>query len=472
VVYNPLPWDRDALVTLSGSSFSETFQKGLQDLGSKRLVAVQPNLADRSWSFLASGVPALGYRVYVPADAAASTGDLPASEEAATIENRFFRVKLDSSRMAIVSLLDKRSGRELVDRSSPYALGQFLYERFDNDIHQAYLKAYCKIHPAWSEQVGKIGLPPASEIKYSAASPRGRTLKLSRGKVLVEAQMRGQLADLPQAGLEILVQLDREEPCVSIQWRITDKKPDPWGEAGWLCLPLAVAQPTFHLGRVGSIIDPAKDIRRGANNDVFCLASGLTVTGPDGQGVGICPLDSPLVSLGKPGLYQYTREFTPRKPTVFVNLFNNVWGTNYQQWIGGSWTSSVRLWPVAGKGAAADLITPAWEARVPCETAICDAPAGTLPPLQAGIEISRKGVLMTALGGNPDGDGILLRLWEQAGQDGPCRVRLPGWLHASRAQPCDLRGRPRGAALPLHDGKLEFELPHFAPASFILSAAR
>ena len=51
--------------------------------------------------------PRLGYRVYVPADAAAPAADLQASDESATIENRFFRVKLDSSRMAIVSLVDK-----------------------------------------------------------------------------------------------------------------------------------------------------------------------------------------------------------------------------------------------------------------------------------------------------------------------------------------------------------------------------
>jgi hypothetical protein len=470
VVYNPLPWQRDALVTLVDSKSAKAMEKGLKDVGTGRLIRVERSYIDGLSHFLAAQVPALGYRVYVPADVAAPSEDLKASEQSATIENQFFRVKFDRGRMAIISLFDKLRRRELVDQSSPYALGQFLYERFDNDIHQAYLKAYCKIHPAWSEQVGKIGLPPASEVKYSATSPRGRGLEIGRGQVMVEARMRGQLAGMPEPFLELRVQLFRDQPYANLQWRIIDKKPDPWGEAGWICLPLAVDQPTFHLGRVGSIIDPAKDICRGANHDVFCLASGLTVTGPEGQGVGICPLDSPLVSLGKPGLYQYTRDFTPRKPTVFVNLFNNVWGTNFQQWIGGSWTSSVRLWSVAGKGAEADLITPAWEARVPCETAICDGPAGKLPPVQTGIEISRKGVLLTALGNNPDGDGILLRLWEQAGQDGPCRVHLPAWLRVNRAQPCDLRGQPRGAAIAVHDGKLEFELPHFAPASFILGA--
>jgi hypothetical protein len=84
------------------------------------------------------------------------------------------------------------------------------------------------------------------------------------------------------------------------------------------------------------------------------------------------------------------------------------------------------------------------------------------------LELSRKGVLVTAFGPNPDGEGTLLRLWEQAGQDGPCRVRLPGALRNAKAQPCDLRGRPVGDPLPVRDGSVEVPLGHFAPASILL----
>ena len=115
---------------------------------------------------------------------------------------------------------------------------------------------------------------------------------------------------------------------------IPSKKPDPWPEAGWLCFPFKVDKPRFQLGRLGSIIDPAKDCRRGSNNEVFCLNSGMTVLDPAGAGAGLCSVTSPLVSLGHPGLFRYTKDFTPREPTVFVNLYNNQWGTNFQQWIG------------------------------------------------------------------------------------------------------------------------------------------
>jgi hypothetical protein len=64
----------------------------------------------------------------------------------------------------------------------------------------------------------------------------------------------------------------------------------------------------------------------------ICLSCGLTVSEADGAGVGIVPLDSPLVSLGRPGLYSYEREWKDPEPEVFINLFNNIWGTNFRQW--------------------------------------------------------------------------------------------------------------------------------------------
>jgi hypothetical protein len=75
---------------------------------------------------------------------------------------------------------------------------------------------------------------------------------------------------------------------------------------------------------------------------------------------------------------------------------------------------------------------------------------------------------VTAFGPNPDGDGLLLRLWEQAGQDGICRVRLPDGMGVTQAQPCDLRGRAQGEPIPLHGDSVEVPLTHFAPVSLIL----
>ena len=92
-----------------------------------------------------------------------------------------------------------------------------------------------------------------------------------------------------------------------------------------------------------------------------------------------------------------------------------------------------------------------------------------MPASQAGLAVSRTGVLVTAFAADPDGNpGTLLRLWEQAGVSGPLTVRLPQGFAAAKAQPVNLRGERLGEAIPIVDGKLQFEMHAYAPASFVL----
>src|ERR1019366_9505473 len=131
-----------------------------------------------------------------------------------------------------------------------------------------------------------------------------------------------------------------------------------------------------------------------------------------GHGVGLCPLDHPTIGLDHLGCWRCSPvEYVPKKPIVFVNLFNNQWNTNFRLWNGGTWTSRVRLW--SATASAADCVTPAMEARHPVQVVVADGPAGPLPATQAGLSLSRTGLAVTAFGSNPDGAGILLRIWEQ-----------------------------------------------------------
>jgi hypothetical protein len=101
VVFNPLPWARDGIVR-AGST-----------------------------AFIARDVPALGYRTFRADALPAAAGNLAADPGTATMENDVFTAVLDPRRGVIRSLIDKRSGRELVDSNSDFGLGQYLYERFD-----------------------------------------------------------------------------------------------------------------------------------------------------------------------------------------------------------------------------------------------------------------------------------------------------------------------------------------------------
>ncbi len=256
------------------------------------------------------------------------------------------------------------------------------------------------------------------------------------------------------------------QPYLDLEVTLHNKPADNWPEAGWLCLPVNAAKPQFRLGRLGGIADPAKDFVRGSNHDLQAVNTGVTISDAEGPGVGICPLDSPLVSLDRPGLFRYSPDFVPTKPVVFVNLFNNQWTTNFRLWNEGTWTMRVRLWPFDRFDAQAALITPSLEARYPLLAAAADGKAGTLPATQKGLELSARGTLVTAFGPNPDGPGTVLRLWEYAGVRGPCEVHLPAGLDVKEVQPVNLRGQPTGQTAASGERDLHGESDRLCPSEF------
>jgi hypothetical protein len=462
VVYNPLPWVRDGLVS---ASWDGAAPAGVRPADGGD---VQP--VERSGAlvrFVARGVPPMGYRAFVPVDSAPDAQPLAAEVSRHMIEGPFFRVALDPSRGAVSSLIDKRDGRELADDAGAYRLGQYLYERFDADQVQAYCKAYNrpgqKLHPDFF----KPGQPPASDVPYRAASPADFTLRLEPSPVSVAAVMESRAtAELPAVTTRVVIY--RDLPYADLEITLHDKPLEPWPEAGWLCLPFRVTEPRFRLGRLGSIIDPTRDLLPSSNRHIFGLNTGATLADASGSGVGLCPLDGPLVSLHTPGCWKFSSDFMPKAPVVFVNLFNNQWDTNFRLWNAGTWTARVRLWSVAREDDASSLITPSLEARYPLLAASAEGEAGSLPPRERGVELSRKGVLITAFGPNPDGAGTILRLWELAGQGSSCRVLLPGGMGAASIQPVNLRGCAEGPATTAQDGSLSVEMKPFAPISLVI----
>ena len=417
----------------------------------------------------------MGYCTYLPCNPSpALKGTLSPSDgeragvrgaAASTIESPFFSAKLDPSRGVVISLVNKRSGRELAGSTDGLGLGQYLYERFDKDRVMQWCKDYVRPGQLWADFY-KPGQAPSDECPYAAMSPKDFKLRFEENAALVVAIMEAAATtNLPAVTTRLV--LYRDQPCADLEITLHDKPFEPWPEAGWLCLPLNVNIPQFRLGRLGSIIDPAHDIITGANRHMFGINTGVTLTDAGGRGIGFCPIDSPLVSLDTPGCWRYSLDFVPKRPVAYVNLFNNQWNTNFRLWNQGTWTSRVRLWAIRNHASEPSLITPSLEARNPLLAAVSDGAPGALPPIWRGLELSRKGILVTAYGTNPDGPGTVLRLWEQAGQSGTVRVRLPEGRDVKQVQPVDLRGRPVRQSIPVRNGSFKIRVGAFAPVSLV-----
>jgi hypothetical protein len=470
VVYNPLPYPRDGLVTIEDPLWPESRVRPLEG-GKPQELARSPSR--QTVSFVAGAVPPLGYRTYVPVasanqpDRASRSG--PFRIAPGQIESPFFRVQFDTNRGVIRSLVDKRTNREWVDAEAPHGFGSYLYERFDACQVQEYVQAYVKIDAAWAtNELGKPSMPSADEAPYRAASPGPFTWQVHPQPSAVVVEMRSP----PSTGIPHWVTtrltLHRELPVADLEIELEAKPADPWPEAGWLCLPFRLAEPQFALGRLGSIVDPNRDFVPGANHHLYALELGMAILDARRGGVGLCALDNPLVSLDEPGCWRYSSTYYPRRAHVYVNLFNNQWTTNFRLWNQGTWTARVRLWSIEKYDPAKDLVRPSLEARLPLLAAASKAGAGRLPGSQPGLALSHPGARLTAFGPNPEGEGWLLRLWESSGTAGRCQVTLPATLAASFAQPVNLRGVAEGAPVPIHRRTFSVPLAPFAPVSLLL----
>jgi hypothetical protein len=454
-----LPWKRSGEVEIQ---LPEGVWTGVRDLTSGRIVKLSA-VDGRTLRFLANDVPPGGYKTFKPV--AGAVAKEQTASGAGVIENKLFRLKAEAARGGLVSMVDLQTGRELVATNDENSFGSYWHERFASTNVDAYMKAYCR----WTyADFGKPGMPGPDKSPYTALVLTNWMISAQASPVAKTLILRSADAAPLAKAVTLKYTLYESQPYLDVEWTVEDKTPNPIPEGGWLCLPIAIDQPKFQLARLGSLMDPAKDIIDGGNRHLLCLNSGMTITGRDGYGVGLCPLDSPLVSLDDPGLWKFSLHYTPRRARVFVNLYNNQWNTNFRLWQEGSWNSRVRLWVVRGDNAEKNLITPAWEARTPLVAACGDGPRGKLPVTKTGLSLSRRGVLVTHFGPDPYSDRTLLRVWEQAGHSGSLTVKLPADFRATRALPVNLRGEPAGDAVNITGGSFTCKLAAFAPASFQL----
>jgi len=452
VVYNPLPWTRSEWV----------------------------NFPDEDLCFLAKDIPACGYKAFTYDEVKnSSKAKTIYNQNSNTIENEYYKVVFDPVKGVISSLIEKRIGREWVDNSSGTGLGQYMNERFTYEQTLEYATQYQQgravnsfgaINSDWPHPgMHKPGMISAKEVPYREASSRNGSLNITTKAhcQIISVEYPSDTANhLPASRLTITLQ--NGMPYIDMELTIKDKEKDNWPEADWFCFPFKMTQPTFTVGRTLGVMDPVSDIMYGSNRDLYAVGAGVSITDVDGAGITVCPIDHPLVSLDRPGIWKFSLDFVPQKPVVYINLFNNQWNTNFRYWYSGTWSSRVRIWTFDKSCTPANALqVPSFEARTPLLVAKAEGRGGTLPLSQNGITLSRKGIEVTAY--KPENnDQTLLRVWEQTGISGNCKVKLPDGIKVKSAQPVNLRGEKQGSPLIVKNGEFTFYLANYAPASFLL----
>lgn len=443
LLYNPLPWKRNALI----------------------------NLPDGD-TLMVKNIPASGYKA-LPLPKNKAKNEQSAPLDLAVLENDALKITVDRKKGGIVSILRKKDQREFVDQNAPHAFGQYLLERFDskqlNDyqegcVHLSTVYGFnARICRGWNI---RADLP--THLSYTEAAAQLDEMKLRKTSSTQELVLTSQPKGIIESQVVTTITLPHESDWFEINVELKDKKPQYWPEAGSIYLPVEAKAPQFRVGRLGSVVDPTKDFVKNCNRTYYYVHTGMMIGDQDGSGLAITPLDQGIISLGDKGIYTISYDYVPTTPVAKAYMFNNLWTVNFPYWIKGHVQSRLRVWPVDQLTPAA-LNVPALEAlHTPLTYVSQKTEKGNLPQEKKGISLSKKGVRITTFH-DIAGEGKLLRLWDYSGESGTVTVELPDKKTFQYAQPVNLRDEPiTEKPITVIQGKFDIDLKAYSPASFIL----
>ncbi len=251
-----------------------------------------------------------------------------------TVENHRYALRFEEASGDITELYDKKLNITLMERKNEKGVFSYQYDRYGTEDITTFIKEYAYRFSDWGiKDFGRENYP---ECEHKVYRPIFQSYSVDLNTVSffykgIESAEKYGDADairlevtLPPAGDELFVSLhlDHKNEC-------------PYVESGTLLFPFAQEDVQYRINKSNTVLDPSVDIQEGANHVFYCIENYLTMMSGH-KGLCIIAKDTPLVSLGDTGVLRYRNNYKePTESIAYFNLFNNMWGTNFPQWIGG-----------------------------------------------------------------------------------------------------------------------------------------
>ncbi len=356
--------------------------------------------------FVAENVPPLGWKTYrmVP-----GKKEMPASDGVTVfadgLENRFFKITIDPKTGTISSVFDKELDRELVDADAPHKMNQFVAR--------------------WVKD-GQLKSPSRAKVARGQAGP-------VCGSLVVSASAAG----CPQITQEVILYdgIKRIELANRV---LKDSTP---GVELYFAFPFNVENPDFRFEGTHSVIKPLRDQFPGSNSNYYAVQHWADAS--DGQaGVTLSAIDSHLLEFG--GLHpcyvsQAHHGVTPpdfghpfvaaeemTRGHMYAFVLDANFRTNFPPLEQADLLFRYAITTHKGtcnNGASRDF---GWSVGNPLVAVGVDGKQeGTLAKSMGFCQIEPAGVCALTFKRAEDGDGVILRLLECAGESVTASVTLP-----------------------------------------------
>lgn len=251
-----------------------------------------------------------------------------------TAENHRYAITFSMPEGSITELYDKKLKAVLLKRQNTKMVFSYQYDRYGIDDVTKYLKDYAYRFSTWGIQdYGREAYP---ECVHKTYSPQFQSFSVENDSIIftyINTESAVKYGDAGEIRLEVTLPPAGDEILVSLH--LDHKQETPFIESGSLLLPLAKGLNNYRINKSNTVLNPETDIEEDANHVFYCLENYISAADKK-NGICVITKDAPLVSLGNTGTYKYLNRYkTPEEPVIYINLFNNMWGTNFPQWIGG-----------------------------------------------------------------------------------------------------------------------------------------
>ncbi|MGN1141153.1 MAG: glycosyl hydrolase-related protein [Oliverpabstia sp.] len=346
------------------------------------------------------------------------------------LENRFFRLCFDPQYGTITSLVDKRTGKEWADKENG-GLCQYQYDVYGIEDITEYIRNYTYRFFDWLvNDLGKMAYPEQKHLTFCPEHAEFTSEELEYGtKVTITCRNSEESWQAYGNSPEIIVEvmLYDQEDAVDITVKMPDKQKTPFTESGHVIFPFAAEHARITMNKMGQMIDCTEDIVKDGNHAIYCCENWMDVTSGDDCVTLICK-DSPLNSIGESGIYKFRSDYQEHRPSIYNNMFNNMWGTNFPQWIEGNLEYHYRL--VFGKKTTAEKNRCSHSFTSPVPVGFSDGTSAKkrLPACDAWVKIDGDMRILTVKTAE-NKEGMILRIMDISGERKQAALKFAKTYH-------------------------------------------
>lgn len=368
--------------------------------------------------FLAKDIPAMGYKEYAIRSLKNVPNEIHESKEASGLiaESPWYKLTIDPETGGIKSLIDRKTGEQLVDKNGKYSLNEYLYVSGGDGT---------KIISGNNKNV-----PPTTNltIYHPSSAKIIKNLSTPIGQLIV---VKTNAKNTPS--IRITYQLYNDLKRIDIKDAIVkDNTLDK--EAVYFAFPFEAKQPQVAYQIQNGWVRPTKDLLPGADLDWFATQNLVKVEDSNYTMVLSTP-DAPLVTLTDINRGKWFRHLNITNGHVFSYVMNNYWFTNYKASQGGKFVFNYSI--TSGKDLGrmqlahfdadtrspvllyTDLFTHFSTGLEPEGTPLLSSTEGSF------MKISNPNLQFITLKKAEDGEGWILRLKAITGKQGKTKITFP-----------------------------------------------